>query len=303
MTVIYIDLVFAVNFIVNYLLIATSAKLTGETMRRLRFLVSALFGSGYASFAVLPDYAVLSHPAIKASVAVLMILLAFGKSRHLLRLSLIFFAVSCGFAGAILAVGYILGGGLTTGTVLFPAISMRDVVMAALLGYGILTLLFQRGAAHSRMEGELIPVDFQLGKKSVRLTALRDSGNTLFDPITGQPVLIAEADRMWELLSDLIDIREINLSDPVDTFRRIGQSQDAIRFRLLPFRAVGTDHGFLLAFRADSVKTGKEIFKDQLVALSPTHLSDGGSYGALIGDQKSGRRESFEFKGKGGLES
>ena len=55
------------------------------------------------------------------------------------------------------------------------------------------------------------------------------------------------------------------------------------RCRLLPYQAVGVDCGLLLALRLDRVRVGQEDYGSILVAFSPTPLSDGGTYSALIG--------------------
>ena len=55
------------------------------------------------------------------------------------------------------------------------------------------------------------------------------------------------------------------------------------RLRLLPYQAVGVEHGLLLALRVDSARVGAREYGSILVALSPNRLSDGGGYGGLIG--------------------
>jgi hypothetical protein len=55
-----------------------------------------------------------------------------------------------------------------------------------------------------------------------------------------------------------------------------------IRLRLVPYRAVGVDGGLLLAVPC-IVRTGKEKPRKALAAFSPTPVSDGGEYEALIG--------------------
>ena len=55
------------------------------------------------------------------------------------------------------------------------------------------------------------------------------------------------------------------------------------RFRLLPYRSVGVDRGLLLAVRVDQVQVGEEERGPMLAALSPTPVSDGGGYRALLG--------------------
>jgi len=56
----------------------------------------------------------------------------------------------------------------------------------------------------------------------------------------------------------------------------------ADKFRLLPYSAVGIENSMLLALRAD-VKIDGETAPKTLVALSPTKVSDGGAYSALMG--------------------
>ena len=55
------------------------------------------------------------------------------------------------------------------------------------------------------------------------------------------------------------------------------------RWRLLPYRAVGVEHALLLAVRVDNARVAGEDYGPILVALSPTPVSDGGGYSALIG--------------------
>ena len=53
--------------------------------------------------------------------------------------------------------------------------------------------------------------------------------------------------------------------------------------RLLPYRAVGVESGLLLAIRVDRAVIGGHSQRGLLVAVSPTPVSDGGGYQALIG--------------------
>ncbi|MEG2138643.1 MAG: sigma-E processing peptidase SpoIIGA, partial [Oscillospiraceae bacterium] len=55
------------------------------------------------------------------------------------------------------------------------------------------------------------------------------------------------------------------------------------RFCLLPYQAIGVSCGMLLCVWADSGKIGEKSCEHLLVGLSPTPVSDGGGYQALIG--------------------
>ena len=113
MTVVYLDVLFLLNLVVDYLLLHAAARITGEPVSRLKIGLGALLGGGYAGAVFLPGMMWLSHPVCKICSGVVMILIAFGASRRLLRLTLVFFAVSAALGGVILALQLLETGGLT----------------------------------------------------------------------------------------------------------------------------------------------------------------------------------------------
>lgn len=283
MTVVYIDALFLLNLIINYLLLLSAAKLAGERLRRGRMAIGAALGGLYAAAAFLPGMGFLIHPLCELGAAVLMLLCAFGGSRRLVRVSLVFFGVAAAFGGAIFAVS-LLGGqglGLKNG-IFYSALDLRLILLSAAVCYAVITLVFRRMARHSGGHGELVPAVITLEGRRVALTALVDTGNTLSDPVTGRPVMVAEGERVAELFPAGEAPTGTELRDPVAAMERLGQNSCG-RLRLLPYRAVGVDCGLLLALRVDDVKAGTEDYGGILVALSPTPVSDGGGYSALIG--------------------
>ena len=89
LTVIYVDTLFLLNAIVDYLLLLCSARLAGERLSRLRFALGALLGGLYAVALFLPGFGFLGRPLCRLSAAVLMVLTAFGGCRRLLRYGLV----------------------------------------------------------------------------------------------------------------------------------------------------------------------------------------------------------------------
>ena len=73
------------------------------------------------------------------------------------------------------------------------------------------------------------------------------------------------------------------LRRPVEALERLGRQGWQGRCRLLPYQAVGVECGMLLALRLDGARVGTEDYGKLLLALSPTRLTDGGGYHALIG--------------------
>jgi stage II sporulation protein GA (sporulation sigma-E factor processing peptidase) len=279
-TVVYIDVLFLLNLTVDYLLLLASARITGEVISRPRLALGALLGGTYAAAIFLPGWQWLAHPLCKLAAAVLMVLLGFWKSRKLLRILLVFFCASAALGGVVLALQLLGTGGLTLENgVLYTGFDLRLLLVTAIVCYGALSCIFRRAARHSHRGGELTDARLFFGEKSLCLSVLLDTGNTLTEPMNNRPVMVAEAQAIAPLLPSGIDP-----ADPVSSMARLAGDDMGRRFRLLPYRAVGVAHGLLLAVRTDKVVLGDRELKGLLVALSPTPVSDGGGYQALMGD-------------------
>lgn len=277
MTVVYIDLLFLLNFTANYLLLLAAGRMSGAVLRRPLLVLGAAIGALYAAAAFLPGLSWLSALPCKLASGVLMAVAAYGGGRGLLRSTVMFFGASAMLAGLVLAAELLGGGALTLENgVLYSRFDLRLLLVLCVLCYFILSLFFRRVARHGG--GELVRLDVTLFGTSLRLTALHDSGNTLTDPATNRPVLVADYAALKPCLPAAADPAQ-----PVESLRRLTEA--GVRgCRLLPFRAVGTGTGLLLAVRAQSVSADGRALGPLLIALSPGPVSDGGGYQVLIGE-------------------
>lgn len=285
MTVIYIDTLFLLNLIMNYLLLLVTAKIAGETFSRIRLLLAAIVGAAYAVAVFLPGLGFLTAVASKLVVAAAMVLVAFRRSKAVIRLTLVFFGISFAFAGCVLALYFFTGQGSLHNGVPYVPVNMKVLLLSAAACYLLLSLTFRRTARHGAGKRDLTEVEIRRGSRTVRLTALLDTGNTLADPVSNQPVVVAEAEAVRALIpTELLSVLgEESLKRPVEAMENLALLGAARQFRLIPYRAVGVDCGMLLALRADELKLNGEARGGALVALSPTRLSDGGAYRALAG--------------------
>ena len=282
MGTVYLDELFLLNLAVDYLLLLAAGRLAGEVLRRPRLALGAALGAGYAAGAVLPGGGFLLHPLCKLGAGVLMVLLAYGHSRRLLRTGLTFFAVSAAFGGGVILLHTFGSRSLALDGLLSAAPDLRLVLLSAAVCYALITLVLGRASRHSA-PGELVPAVLTLGGRRLALTALVDTGNTLTDPATGQPVMVAEGEKAAPLFPPGRAPTAEELRDPPALLERLWAEGWRGRCRLLPYRAVGIEHGLLLAVRLDGAKVGGQEWRGLLLALSPTPVTDGGGYSALIG--------------------
>lgn len=278
--VVYLDRVFLLNLLLDYLLLLAAAQLSGRTLHRLRLLACAAGGGAYAVLTFLPGCGFLRTPLCQLAVGSIIALCAYGGRG---RPALLFLLLSGGLAGFVLALGLWAGSptGLL-GRVYRGEVSWPLLLGAALGFYVLLRLLLGQGARHGG--GELLKITISVCGRKQTVTALHDTGNTLRDPVSGRPALVLERRAAAELWPP--EVAEVLASPlpPEEKMARLHRQGASVTFTLLPFRSVGTAAGLLLAARSDYIEVNGRRYPRTPVALSEHPVSDGGGYHALWGD-------------------
>ena len=185
--VVYWDLVAVWSFALDYLLLLGTLRLAGRPLRRKRLALGAALGAVFAVAAlILPP-----SPPLLAGALALMCFAAFGRER-LLRLTLLFLMLACALGGAVVLLGG-MGGGVErlARRVLLAELPWGVFLTAAAGAWLLLTLVFRGGARNTA--AELIPVRIEYAGRVVAVTLLRDTGNALTDPLTGEGVPVIGA--------------------------------------------------------------------------------------------------------------
>lgn len=270
---VYADAVFVLNLIVNYLLLRTSARLGGAAIRNKRLLCGALLGAAYAVAVYLPGLRWLSAFPVKLLCAAGMIVLAFGRRRGALRQAAVFGGMTLALCGAVYGVELLKGGQLRyrADALFYPVTFFSLLLTAAAVSLACRLLLPKLTFAAD----SILPVTLRLRGRCVHLNALRDSGNTLCDPVSGESVLTV----YWQAVRPLFPLA-LSAEDVISPANLALRLKDYAP-RLIPYRAVGVSSGLLLAFPCEITLNNQT--KTGLVALSPTPVSERGAYEALTG--------------------
>lgn len=267
MDIIYIDRLFALNLILDYLLMLCTARLCGIRLRRIKYLLSAVFGAGYAALSLLPQLSFLSLAPVKLISGALMALIAYGGEEKLWRCCLTFFAISVLFGGTVWAISLQDGGSI--GSTPYLPVSMPVLVISFALIYAVLSFVFRRSIKSADISVSDVSISFSGNEVSLR--CLHDSGNALYDPMTGSGVLIAGREKLAPLFPNC----RKELGSP-DCTLLLQNEYCAGRLRLIPYSAVGTQHGMLPVFRPDEVRLNGALRDDIVVAISPTPVGGDG---------------------------
>lgn len=253
--VVYLDLVILLNFLVDFLLLLGTNRLSGFPQSPQRCVRAALVGGFYGGACLLPGFRFLGSTLWRLVSLGCMGVIAFGIGKSALRRSILFVLLSMALGGIALG----LGSGSFTALIL----SAGAVCLLCAVGF--------RGSVGSR---EYVRVELCYDGKHTKILALRDTGNTLRDPITGQGVIVVSA----EVAAALVGLTKQQLSAPVETVA----SGIVPGLRLIPYRAVGQECGMLAALRLQEVRIGKWQ-GSSMVAFAPTGLDSEGTYQALTG--------------------
>lgn len=276
---VYVDLLFGLNTMLNYLFLQGSAAIGGCSAKIWRLLGAAAMGGLYAVAAVLPGMEPLQSVFFQFLGAFVMLIAAFGWKRSTVKQGLFFFALSFSFGGfVLLVVQAVEPDCLFLGGRAYYAVSTPALLLLAGVSYAMAAVVLRGYGRHTG--GDIVPMLVELEGRSVPCKALRDTGNVLRDPVSGQNIPVAS----WQLLSRLLPdalLCQKDFTDPSALLERLQRQYPHLRFRLVTYGAVGVPCGLLLAIRC-RVRFGKR--RESLpVAFTATELSAHGQFEILIG--------------------
>jgi len=178
---------------------------------------------------------------------------------------------------------FLLGGIMTAIFNMAGFLSLWVLLGASAAAYAALILLRLWLKKSMRNERLIYPVDITYGGVTVGVTALADTGNSLKDPITDAPVIIAEFAALSKCLPENVKtLFEGNRQDDLhEILHYVEGTAFASRIRLLPFSSVGQESGTLIGFKPDSAKTDKREIS-AIIGICNSKLDANGDYNALI---------------------
>lgn len=252
---VYLDLVMGLNFAVDLLLILGTNRLAGFPAGFLRAAGAAALGAVYAAACMVPRFSFLGSTFWRLVFLGMMGMLAFGLNKSAWKRTGIFILLSMAMGGIALGLGS----------------AEIPVLILSALGVWLLSRFCFGGRVGGR---EYVPITVKEGDQSVSVIALRDTGNTLRDPITGEQVLVLDSNAAARLLR----LSEEQLRSPLETMMK----NSGRGLRLIPYSAVGQPGGMLLAKRFENVRIGEKQ-GSALVAFAPDRIGVGQMYQALAG--------------------
>lgn len=236
---VYADILFAVNFSMDFISLYITGRLLSLRMTTPRMCTSAATGSLFSVLAIIYGDGGVIYFIMCAIVSALMCFIAY-KNAGFVRLATATLVLFC--------VGSALGGMMTAVYSLGEGYSVTDGADAGDDGGGTFILLLVAATAVSavivgcrvlrRWIGvRTVNLEITDGRRKKHLMALLDSGNLLCEPISGRPAIIVRADRLRGVIP--AEIEALAYGAP-DAAAMSSISSDRIgRVRILPMREAG----------------------------------------------------------------
>ncbi len=249
--VIYVDVLFVVNFFITYLLLLLTKLIVKENAKTPRLLAASFAGGAYALVILLDELNFFVTALGKIFASVIIVLIAFGFKRLLefIKKLCVFYFSNMLLLGVILGIWLIFkpDGVAIHNDVLYFDIPAKILLISALAAY-LAALLIVKIYNRTIGKNEIYSLTVIKDGQSYHMYAFADTGNKLKEPFSDYPVIVVDSSRI-----------------SFDTER------------IIPFNSVGGE-GMLKAFKPDRViiSAGKRSFETDKVyiAASTVHSKD-----------------------------
>ncbi len=190
-TVVYVDTLFAINFIMDGLCLLLSAVWLSKKVRWLRLTAASVFGGLYSVALIAlpflhPLAAILFHFA--AAVIICLIAVKWEGTGSLLRQALCFFFACAVMGGIMCAVFALCGSFVSYSGAFYGEPTATAVIICGVIAGSILIYCLGRLRAKSKTAYCYLKIKYR--GKDCTLSCITDSGNLLICPFTALPVAV-----------------------------------------------------------------------------------------------------------------
>lgn len=266
---VYVDVIFIINFIMDILLLLIVKKIIKCKNRLIRLLCGAGIGAiGACILAVIPKLnGLIQFLFAYVIICFAMILISFGYKKLAETIkAVILLYITTFFLGGVInslyyhsMIGYYFEE-LIQGR-LFQNQNMTYFVLVIMVGAAAIRIFII--TLKNLRSGDLQTYEIELsyGDKCIRIIGLLDTGNNLYDPIYGKPVIIAEYSALEPLLtvhqrnllqvmSDTLDGKHTSVNEKDNSLENsILQDEEKEHFNIMmiPYHSIGKKNGMLPA--------------------------------------------------------
>ncbi|HCC08116.1 MAG TPA: hypothetical protein DEP72_08190 [Clostridiales bacterium] len=268
----YIDVIFAVNFVMNFIIFFATKKLLRLNTTCIRMLVASIIASiTYCVAIVYFEFNTFNKIILTGLIFIVPIIVGFRPKSIVESFKIIIsvYIVSTFVGGVTFATMYYINTNSYIQNFIYVAtnkITIRLLVFSVIFSYLLIkasSVILNQYFAKSK----IYIVQILKNKNIVTLKGIIDTGNSLYDPKSFKPVLVSEYDKLKEILHE-------DFADREDTYN-------------IPYKSVGEANGKLIGVMFDKViifnnKLGDLVLENQIIAIYKGKFTNNDEYNMLI---------------------
>lgn len=239
MYVVYLDVFFVINYIMDYILLRLTSIIVKKKAGTFRLCAGAAVGAIYSVAALKP---LVRHSIyltiLNIIISFVMVWIAFGfvSKKSLIKNGIVLLVVSFFMGGFLNYLYYSTRVGIVINEAIHnrsPGVTnARKFTVVTLLAYLMISLLVKFLRRYKMDEKRYYQIKLIFKGKAVIAEALYDTGNCLVEPVTGKMVHIAQGELIRQLL---------------------GRTEAQERMYIIPYQSVGVENGLLYGVRLDEM--------------------------------------------------
>lgn len=258
-------------------------------------IAGAALGAVYAVLLFFPNLKLGASLIIKFFVSMLMVFITFGVKRKwklFFKTGLTFYILTFAFGGILFGILFLTNAGFSLGAINSNGIFYINIstkTLFILSGISCLCLSLSRSLIQRTNIKSLhyVDVEIDLHGRNSRFTAMIDTANSLFDPLTSRPVVVTELSSLESVFSpqtmDFLAHFDVSQTEHLDQLLEL---EDGIRFKIIPYHTLGAEKQVILGFTPDCVKISskKETIetKNAVIGVYPGKIASSDEYTALM---------------------
>ncbi len=282
MYVIYMDVLFLINFIMDTIVFWIVSMLVNEPIKVRKIIVGGLLGAVlYCMLILVPFLQYVPYSIYSFFIPIIPILYIFRPIhiKQLLKYYFLSMLIAALLGGITFSLWYMSGNDSRT-------IGELNILM--LIGIGVVIGFTFYISFYSIRKRFILPAfEYKIKlinkNKEATIKALLDTGNCLYTPITHRPVIVVEYDKVKELFTK----KEQELYESFsDNLLELAQMEVHTIKHLIPFNSMGCEAGMILGVEIDEMILEKmslqRHFYKCIIGIVQMPLFNDHSYKALL---------------------
>lgn len=247
---IYLDIVLLENFIMNYIILCSTAIISKSKINYLKIGIASLVAGLYSIFNYLWNLGNVESLFVKILISVMIVLIGFEsrKWKTIVKQLILFYLVSFTFGGISFMLLFLINPanivfehGLLVGT--YP---VKVTIVGGILGFFVIACVSYIIKDRLRTKSMLCDLEIFYKGKYQKLKTMIDTGNLLKEPISQTDVIIVEKNSLRGIIADDI----LDHIDEIIQGKWLDAKEDiySYKFKVIPFSSLGNENGLLIRF-------------------------------------------------------